>query len=105
MRRVCHKQGRSFNPQAWAAARARLSDSKQVVGEINQGSQGTAGAIITEIKSRAAAFNCIFTFEGRAVNVDVLSLARFSLSLAPGRHVWFDQPHNPNYIPLVVDFD
>jgi hypothetical protein len=39
-------------------------DSKKVVGDIKQGSHGRIGALISEIKTRATSFNCIFTFEG-----------------------------------------
>lgn len=53
-------------------------DSKQVVSDITRGSKGAYGSIITEIKRRADTFNCIFTFEGRAVNKDADRLAKFS---------------------------
>ena len=32
-------------------------------------------------------------------------LARYALNLAPGRHVWFGQPHDVSIIPLSVEFD
>ena len=50
-------------------------------------------------------FNVFFTFERREVNVEAHSLAKFSLSLDPGRHFWFGQSHDLNRISHVVDFD
>ena len=55
---------------------AVASNSKQVVREIAEGSQGMIGAIVKEIKTRATLFNCNFTFEGRAANDDPHSLTR-----------------------------
>ena len=81
------------------------SDAKQVVCDINQGSQGKNGAIITEIKARSTSFLCTFVFESRSSNVEVHRLARFALKLAPGRHVWFGQPHDANIIPPSVVFN
>lgn len=81
------------------------SDSKQVVEDIKSGQHGSYNAIIKEIRARAVNFNCNFIFEGRVINVDAHKLARFSLSLSLGRHVWFGQPHDLNCIPLCVVFD
>ena len=81
------------------------SDCKQVVADIDQSARGRYGAIISEIKLKAASFQCIFTFEGRATNYEAHSLAKFSLSRGPGRHVWFDVPYNQNRISLHVEFD
>lgn len=81
------------------------SDSKQVIADIQKGSRGTYGAIINEIKLRADMFNCNFIFEGRAKNVEAHGLARFSLSLGLGPHVWFGHSHDPRCIPQTVAFD
>jgi hypothetical protein len=69
------------------------SDSKQIVKNIEKGSQGSYGNIIRETNSRSQLFNCIFfSFEGRSANNDADGLAKFSHSLDQGRHVWFVQP-------------
>uniref|UniRef100_A0A453MCY5 RNase H type-1 domain-containing protein n=1 Tax=Aegilops tauschii subsp. strangulata TaxID=200361 RepID=A0A453MCY5_AEGTS len=82
------------------------SDSKGVVGAINNKSQGSSGAIITEIHSRVISLNCVFTFEGRAVNVEAHRLAKHAFPLGPGRHIWLGQPHDQRCIPFVfVAFD
>ena len=39
------------------------------------------------------------------VNGDAHSLAKFSISLAQGCHVWLDHPHNPLCIPQTVAFE
>ena len=70
-----------------------------------KGSNGHHGAIIHEIKSRSAPFFCNFMFESRSVNVEAHRLAKFARNLAPGRHVWLGQPHDPVCIPPSVEFD
>ena len=81
------------------------SDSRQVISDINKNARGRYGAIISEIRLQAEQFQCLFTFERREVNVEAHSLAKFSLSLDPGRHFWFGQSHDLNCIPHIVDFD
>ena len=81
------------------------SDAKQVVRDIAGVSHGKHGAIVHEIKARSTAFSCSFIFESRGSNVEAHRLARYALNLAPGRHVWFGQPHDQTCIPLSVDFD
>lgn len=81
------------------------SDAKQVAADINKRSRGSNGAIISEINSYSSLFQCNFTFESRKVNVQAHKLAKHSLSLGLGRHVWFGQPHDLTCIPHVVVFD
>ena len=81
------------------------SDCKQVVADINSGSRGKYGAIVSEINLRSTLFQCYFSFECRAVNYEAHSLAKFSLSRDPGRHVWFGQSHDQRRIPHHVEFD
>ena len=78
------------------------SDAKQVVQEINNRSRGVNGAIISEIHSYSSLFQCIFSFESRRANIEAHKLAKHSLSLGPGRHVWFGQPHDLTCIPQSV---
>ena len=81
------------------------SDCKQVIGDIARDSQGPYGAIIREIKLRSSPLLCNFTFKSRAVNLEAHKLAKFSLCLPPGRHVWLGQPHDQRCIPHIVEFD
>lgn len=81
------------------------SDCKQVISDISKGARDRYGAIISEINLKALNFHCNFLFEGHAANYEAHSLAKFSLSRGPGRHVWFGQPHDHHCIPLHVDFD
>ena len=81
------------------------SDSKQMVANISCGDKGRSGSIIQEINIRAFMFQCNFCFEGRAANVDAHKLAKYSLSLGPGRHLWLGQPHDPSCIPPIVVFE
>lgn len=43
---------------------------------------------------------CDFIFEGRALNWEAHSLAKFASSLDVGRHVWLGAPHDPLIIPV-----
>ena len=81
------------------------SDSKQVISNINKGCRGSTGAVISKIRILANSFHCNFIFESRASNMEAHSLAKSSLSLGPGRHVWFGQPPDPRCIPQFVVFD
>uniref|UniRef100_A0A8R7U541 RNase H type-1 domain-containing protein n=1 Tax=Triticum urartu TaxID=4572 RepID=A0A8R7U541_TRIUA len=80
------------------------SDCKQVVEDINRGNQGRYGSVITEIRLRLLNFDCNFIFEGRATNGEAHSLAKHSLSLGLGRHTWLLSSHDPNCIPLHMDY-
>lgn len=76
-------------------------DYKSVVSEIKEGTRARYGVIIREIKARAAEFElCEFVFEGRAMNVDAHSLAKFSSSLDQCRHLWLGAPHDPFIISV-----
>ena len=81
------------------------SDAKEVVRAIHNDSNGPYGAIIKEIRVQQLSFLCNFCFEGRLNNLEAHKLAKHSLSLSPGRHVWFGQPHDLNCIPLHVVFE
>ena len=55
-----------------------------------QRAEGRHSVIVKEIVTRANELvACDITFEGRASNWEAHSLAKFSLSRDPGRHVWF----------------
>ena len=80
------------------------SDCKQVIEDIASGNHGEYGVIIREIRLRSPP-NCRFTFENREANVEAHKLAKFALSLLPGRHVWLGQPHDQICILLSVEFE
>lgn len=64
-------------------------DSKTVVSDIGKGIEGRHSSIVKEISLRLMEFaTCDFIFEGRALNWEAHSLAKFSSSLDVGRHVW-----------------
>ncbi|XP_073357724.1 uncharacterized protein [Aegilops tauschii subsp. strangulata] len=81
------------------------SDAKEVVSAIHNDSMGAYGAIIKEIRVQQSSLHCNFCFEGRLNNLEAHRLAKHSLSLGLGRHVWLGQPHDLNCIPLHVVFD
>jgi hypothetical protein len=76
-----------------------------VISDITNKARGTYGVVISEINEQATHFQCNFSFEGRVVNYEAHSLARFSVSRGPGCHVWLGNPHDSRCIPHHVDFD
>jgi hypothetical protein len=73
-----------------------------VVNDIVEGTMSKYGAIVLEIRGRAAHMNeCKFIFEGRASNFEAHNLARFILSFGVGRYVWLGTPYDAN-IPVNI---
>jgi hypothetical protein len=69
------------------------SDCANVVRCLREEGMGRYGHIVQEIKARAVKFQQVdFVHESRRANVDAHGLARSSLSLPLGRHVWFLAP-------------
>jgi ribonuclease HI len=63
------------------------------VQSISGPGKGVYGYIVQEIKTRKEAFQSVkFTHEGRTANIDAHNLARSSIYLHLGRHVWFQSP-------------
>ena len=50
------------------------------------------GPIVREINVRRSFTRADFVFEGRKSNVDAHILARSSINLSIGRHMWFLEP-------------
>lgn len=72
-----------------------------MINGISHNTDGRHGAIIKEIKARADEFEaCRFIHESRSRNFEVDNLAKLSLSLALGRHVWLLQRHDIVIIPM-----
>ena len=70
------------------------SDCQNVIRRIIGGDKlGTYGQLVREIKETIGEFQTFeFGHEGRTTNVDAHNLARSSISLDIGRHVWFLDP-------------
>jgi hypothetical protein len=80
------------------------SDCKTMVNDIKNGSGGRYGAIIEEIKSRAASLReCSYVFESQAVNFEAHNLARFTTTLGIGRHLWLGIPYDQNILVNILD--
>lgn len=77
-----------------------VTESSQVVRDIQRGSGGQHVQIVTEIKRTSENFNVSFSSESRASIHEAYLLAKFSLSFNQGRHVCLRQPHDSNCIPL-----
>ena len=68
-------------------------DNAGVVASIREGSMGSYGHIVREIRARLNDFRFIeFIHEGRRSNVDAHNLARSCIYANLGRHVWFVSP-------------
>ena len=70
-------------------------DNAGVVANIREGSLGSYGHIVQEIRDRSNDFVFVeFVHEGRQSNVDAHNLARSCIYADLGRHVWFVSPHD-----------
>lgn len=80
------------------------SDSMIVIRDIEAKTGGVHAAVIKEIVDRKF-LDCSFVYESRRRNFEAGSLAKFSLSLQFGRHLWLDLPHDDVAIPpnIVVE--
>jgi hypothetical protein len=79
------------------------SDYKQVVEDIADGSLGTHGSIIKEIKIRSDQLYK-FVFEGRASNFKAHNLARHVLNSEGCRYLRLGPPYSPE-IPVNIIID
>jgi hypothetical protein len=69
------------------------SDCSNVIRSLTGDGIGYYGHIVQEIKARAASFRCVdFFHECRNSNVDFHTVARSSLPLPLGKHVWLQSP-------------
>ena len=65
------------------------SDCEGVVRDVRCGTAADFGAIIKEIQLNSMSFiSCNIAYESRSSNIEAHNLAKHSLSLAVGRHVW-----------------
>jgi hypothetical protein len=79
------------------------SDCKIVVNDIKQNSPAEYGAIVHEITERSRAFAaCNIIHEFRSSNFEAHNLAKHSLSLGFGRHVWLGQPGDLLFLPVNI---
>ncbi|KAE8817621.1 F-box/WD-40 repeat-containing protein [Hordeum vulgare] len=80
------------------------SDCKTMVDDIKHRTHGKHGAIIVEIIERSHAFSaCNVIHAFRSSNIEAHRLARHALSLGYGRHVWFGQAGDLDFLPVMVD--
>lgn len=80
------------------------SDCLSAVKEIEDGSGGDNAAIVHEIIARSTDFDeCCFSHESRNCNFEAHYLAKISLSLGVGRHLWLGVPHAIVMIPLNIE--
>ena len=81
------------------------SDCKIVVdGDgINQKSAAEYGAIVHEILEPSTYFSaCNFIHKNRSLNFEAHNLAKHTLTLGFGRHVWLVQPRELNFIHVNI---
>lgn len=80
-------------------------DCKTVVEEIKHGTNGRYGAIIREIRPSQLLFESYdIIFEGCEHNSSAHSLAKYSVLLDEGRHLWLGALHDPFCIPINITF-
>lgn len=104
---VPHGENGEIRPESKPKKTAGLSNKMgrvRVCSPLEAGAGTPREATDPLIELQVAHFYCIFNFEGRVVNVEAHSLAKHSLSLCPGRLVWFGQTYDLNCIPHSVAF-
>jgi ribonuclease HI len=80
------------------------SDCLEVISSLEGVNLGRFSAVLEEIKGTANDFvSAKFCHESRASNFEAHSLARSSVNLNSGRHVWLLQTPDPFCIPLVLN--
>ena len=83
-----------------------VSDCKAVVEDIQMNTGGLYGNIIREIRMMIRNFTAVsFVFEGRASNREADSLAKHSVNLDSGRHLWLIHPPVDLQIPVSINVE
>ena len=79
------------------------SDWKGVVEEVRKENAANYGAIIHEIVDHSLSSDfCKFSHEIRSSNYEAHNLAKHTLTLGDGRHVWLGHLGNLSFIPVNV---
>ena len=79
------------------------SDCKVMMDDIKQQCLASYGAIIHEIIESSRSFTiCNFVNEFRSSNFEAHNLAKHTLKLGVGRHVWLGHPGNLSFVPVNV---
>lgn len=87
------REGMSLAEDLYLQRFKLATDCANVAKSLEGAGMGPYGHIVREIRARTSAFGEVqFGHEGRTTNVDAHNLARSSLSLDLGRHVWFVYP-------------
>ena len=82
------------------------SDNKGVVQDIKLGIGGMYAIIVKEIRETMELFQqCSFIFEGRETNIEAHSLAKHTLGLSLGRHLWLLNPLDLNCVSMNLVYD
>lgn len=77
------------------------SDCKTVVEDIKKRTNPQYGAILQEIDSRRQNFiSCNISFESRSSNFEAHNLAKHTMTLGYGRHVWLGHPGKLSFMPV-----
>jgi hypothetical protein len=67
---------------------------------------GRYSGVIKDIKSWEHSFiSCNFVHESRDSNFEPHTLARHTLLIDQGRHVWLGLPHDPDILPIFLNID
>ena len=78
-----------------------VSDCQGVIKDIHENMGGLHSSIIKEINLTSQQFSrCSFIFEGRETNLEAHSLAKHTLGVSLGRHVWLLYLSDLHCIPM-----
>ena len=79
------------------------SDAQGVVRDITGGSHCSYSSVLHEIARRRSMFEEVtFVYEGCVPNGEAHLLARYSVNLDSGWHVWLMEPSDPFIVPKTL---
>ena len=78
-------------------------DCKVVIDDMKGDSRASYGAILKEVSVRSSSYiSCYIVHEFRSSNFEAHNLAKHSLTLGLGRHVWLGHPGDLPFVPVNI---
>ena len=80
-----------------------VSDCKVVIDDMKGDSRASYGAILKEVSVRSSSYiSCVIVHEFRSSNFEAHNLAKHSLTLGLGHHVWLGHPGDLPFVPVNI---
>ena len=77
-----------------------------VIDDLKGDSRASYGAVLKEVSVRSSSYiSCVIVHEFRSLNFEAHNLAKHSLTLGLGRHVWLGHPGHLSFVPVNIVTD